>query len=116
MAKVTGILKIFRGSALLRTKKGSKFKPGGFKRDPVTGHKYYGTTDEAMPFELDCTLAHMTDTDVVEFSNIVDETIRIQTDTGQVYVVKDATTTEPCELSDGGDMSLKMTGSPAEKE
>ncbi len=116
MSQVTGIVKLFVDGKLLRSKPGAKLKVGGKKRDFVSGHRVYGFTEEVVPSELDCTLAHMADTDVVELSNLKDVTLRFETDTGQTYSVKDMATTEPCELASGGDLSLKMMGSPAEKE
>lgn len=116
MAKVTGIIKIYVNGRMLRTKPGAKFKPGGKTRTFESGHSVYGFHEEVVPSELDCTIVHMSDTDVVEMSNLTEQTVKVETDTGQTYVMPQAATTEPCELSSGGDMTLKMMGQPAEKE
>ena len=116
MAQVTGIIKIYVNGRMLRTKPGAKFNPGGKTRTFESGHSVYGYHEEVVPATLDCTLVHMADTDVVEMSNLTEQTLKVETDTGQTYVVAQAATTEPCELSSGGDMTLKMSGQPAEKE
>ncbi len=116
MSQVTGIIKIYVNGKMLRTKPGAKLKMGGKKREMQSGHSVYGFTEEVVPSELDCTIAHMSDTDCVEMSGLTEQTLKVETDTGHTYLVKDACTTEPCELASGGDMSLKMMGQPAVKQ
>lgn len=116
MAQVTGICKLFVDGQLIRTKPGAKLNVGGVKRDAIVGHSVYGFSEEPVASTLDATVAHMGDTDVVELSTLTGQTLRFETDTGQVYTIKQAWTSEPCELSSGGDMSLKMMGEPAVKE
>ncbi len=113
MGQVTGVVKIFVNGALLRSKPGAKLKVGGKKREMVSGHSVYGHSEEFMPSELDCTLAHMGDTDAIELSEMTDQVVRFETDSGQTYLLDGMVTTEPCELSSGGDLSLKMAGQPA---
>lgn len=116
MAQVTGVVKLYVDGKLLRSKPGAKLKVGGKKREMVTGHSVYGYTEEVVASELDATISHMSDTDVVEMSGLTDQTLRFETDSGQTYTVTNAVTMEPCELSSGGDMTLKMSGQPAIKE
>lgn len=116
MAQVTGIVKVYVDGKMLRSKPGAKLKLGGMKRDAVVGHSVYGYSEEPVASELDATLAHMSDTDVRELSDISDATLRFETDTGDIYSVANAWTSEPCELSGGGDVSLKMMGQPAVRE
>ncbi len=116
MSQVTGICKLYVDGKMIRTKPGAKLKVGGKKRDAVVGHSVYGFVEEPVAAELDATVAHMSDTDVVEMSNLTGQTLRFETDTGQTYSIKDAWTSEPCELASGGDMTLKMMGQPAVKE
>jgi hypothetical protein len=113
MAQVTGIVKIYVNGALYRSKPGAKLKTGGKKREAVTGHSVYGFTEEVEAAELDATLAHMADTNVPNINAIVGATLRFETDTGQTLMVANAFTSEPCEISSGGDLSLKMMGDPA---
>lgn len=116
MAQVTGILKLYIDGKMMRTKPGAKFKVGGKKREAVSGHSVYGFAEEVVHSELDCTIAHMSDTDAVAISGYIEQTLKVETDTGQTYIVKNAWVSEPCELSSGGDMSLKMMGEPAIKQ
>lgn len=116
MAQVTGIVKIYVNGKLYRSKEGAKLKTGGKKREAVSGHAVYGFSETVEPSELDATLAHMADTDVIEINDMTDATLRFETDTGQTLMVPNAFTAEPCELSSGGDLSLKMMGEPAIEE
>jgi hypothetical protein len=116
MAQVTGIVKLYVNGKMLRSKPGAKLKVGGMKRDAVVGHSVYGYVEEPVASELDATLAHMSDTDARELSDLTEQTLRFETDTGQTYTVNGAWTSEPCELSGGGDLTLKMMGPPAIKE
>ena len=113
MAKVTGIVKIYVNGKLLRSKEGAALKTGGMEREGVNGHSHYGYTENLVNAELDCTLAHTADTDVIEANDFVGATLKFETDTGQVLVVTNAFTSEPCEVKQGGDMSLKMMGDRA---
>jgi len=114
--QVTGIVKIDIDGKLLRSKPGAKLKVGGKKRDAVVGHEVYGFVEEPVAAELDCTIAHMSSDDAVDMSKKTGATVRFECDTGQVYNIRNAWVSEPCEVAAGGDMSLKMMGPPAEKE
>lgn len=116
MAQVTGIVKVYVNGKLFRSKPGAKLKTGGMKREAVVGHSVYGYTEEPEPSELDATIAHMADSDIPEMNDFVDATLRFETDTGVVLTIANAFTTEPCELSSGGDLTLKMMGEPATQE
>lgn len=116
MAQVTGIVKIYVNGKLHRSKDGAKLKTGGKKREMVVGHSVYGFTEKVEASELDCTLVHMSDTDIVEINGYKDASLRFETDTGVTYLITNACTTDPCELAGGGDLSLKMMGDPATPE
>lgn len=116
MAQVTGIVKIFIDGQLKRSKPGAKLKVGGPKREAHMGHAYYGTSEELVPSELDCTLVHMADDDAVALSNLRNQTVRFECDTGPVYLIEGMDTAEPCEVQAGGEMPLKMIGPPAVKQ
>ena len=115
MAQVTGILKVFVDGKKYRVKDGS-LDMGGVMRTPSEGGAVYGYVETVKASELDVTLAHMVDTDVVAFNSLTNSTLRVETDTGQVYTVQGAWMAEPCKLQWGGDLPLKMNGPPAEKE
>lgn len=115
MAQVTGILKVFVDGKKFRVKDGS-LMTGGITRTPVKGGSVYGYTEEVTESTLDVTLAHMADTDIVALNALTNSTLRVETDTGQVYTVQGAWTTEPLEVKWGGDLPFKMNGQPAVKE
>lgn len=117
MPKVTGVVKVHVNGKLHRSKPGAKLKTGGMKREAVYANGIVcGFTEEPEAAELDCTLVHMSDTDVIELNNATDATLRFETDVGITYLVPNAFTSEPCEVSGGGDCSLKMMGQAAVEE
>lgn len=116
MAQVTGIVKIYLDGQLLRSQPGATLNMGGVKRTAKSGHSVYGYSEEIVESTLDATLVDMADTDAIKLSAIKDATLRFETDTGNVYTVKGAWTSEPCQVSSGGDLPLKMAGQPAIKE
>lgn len=116
MAKVTGIVKIYVNGKLYRSKEGASLKTGGKMREEVVGHSVYGYSEKVAAAELDATIAHMADSDIPEMNDLVDATLRFETDTGKTLMVANAFTSEPCELKSGGDLSLKMKGDPAIEE
>lgn len=115
MAQVTGILKVYVDGQKFRVKDGS-LETGGKARDAVEGGDVYGYTESVKASTLDVTLAHMSDTDLTVLNGLTNSTLRVETDTGQVYTVQQAWTSEPLKLQWGGDLQLKMQGKPAEKE
>jgi len=113
--QVTGIAYVSVNGAMLRSKEGAKLKVGGMERVAVVSNgKVIGYTEKAVPAEIDCTVAHTADTDLLAMSKFKDATVTFETDTGKTYTIPKAFTTEPCELSGGsGDVSLKMQGQAA---
>jgi hypothetical protein len=116
MGQVTGVVKIHVNGALYRSKPGAKLKTGGKKREAVTGFQVYGFSESVEAAELDCTLAHMSDTDIEEINDLRNASLKFETDTGVSLLVTNAFTSEPCELASGGDLTLKMMGDPATQE
>lgn len=115
MSQVSGILKVYVDGKKFRVKDGS-LSTGGITRTVSKGGAVYGYTEEVTESELDVTLVHMADTDVVALGTLTNSTLRVETDTGQVYTVQGAWTAEPLKLQWGGDLALKMNGQPAVKE
>lgn len=115
--QVTGICSVKVNGKLLRTKEGAKLKLGGMERTPIMANgRVAGYAEKAVPAELEATLAHAADTDVLEIGGWVDATLIFETDTNKKYLVKNAFTTETLELTAGeGDLSLKMAGEAAEE-
>lgn len=113
MAQVTGIITLTIAQKRMRVKSGAKFSPGGKKRTTVSADEVVGFSEEPAPSSIDCTLVHMSDSDIAEASNWKDVEVLVETDTGLKYTIPQAWTMEPCQLTGGGDMSLKMEGKPA---
>lgn len=113
-SQVTGICIIKVNGKILRSKEGAKIKLGGKERTAVTGHSVYGYSEKVVPAEIEATIADTRDTDLREMSDWVGARVLFETDTGKTYLVTNAFTTEPVELTGGeGDATLKMMGDPA---
>jgi hypothetical protein len=117
MAKVTGIVKVYLNGQLQRSKEGAKLVTGGFERTMVTGHSVYGYSEKTAPSQIEFTLAHMADTDIAALNNMVDATVRFETDVGLTYLCTGMVTTKPVELTGGeGDVAVEMMGDAAVEE
>jgi hypothetical protein len=117
MAKVTGIIKIYVNGSLYRVKKdSSSMDMGGYENTPVCGHEYYGSTSTFKPGTVECRLVHMSDTDLEEVDNISGANVRFETDTGKTYLMRNADRAETVKLEAGGEVPLKLHGSPIVEE
>lgn len=112
--KVTGIVTIRVDGKTLRSKKGASINFGGKKRTGIVAGEFLLYGEENAFAEVDCTVAHTADTDVLQMADFTDATLIFETDTGKQYIVKNAFTSEPPVLTGGeGDLTLKMMGDPA---
>jgi len=117
MAQVTGIVKVYVNGTMQRSKEGAKLMLGGKERTAQTGHSVYGYSEKVVPATVEFTLAHTADTDLPALNKLVDATVKFETDTGISYLVNNAFTTKPPELTGGeGDVAMEMQGDPAEQE
>lgn len=117
MAQVTGIVKVYVNGSLQRSKEGAKLILGGFERTAQVGYAVYGYSEKVAPAQVEFTLAHTADTDLVELSELVDATVKFETDTGASYLIANAFVTKPPELTGGeGDVAMEMQGDPAVEE
>lgn len=115
--KVTGIVKIFVNGALQRSKEGASLVLGGKERTAQTGHSVYGYSEKVVPSEVEFTLAHTADSDIIALNETVDATFRFETDTGVTFLVTNAFVTTPLKLTGGeGDVEVAMQGDPAVAE
>lgn len=116
MAQLTGIGKIKIDGQLLQTMPGARISLGGFINKAKTGHKVYGSCQEVVPSEVECTIAHSAALDDEALRNATNVTILFETDTGVTYQVSSAFVTSLPELTDGeGEMTVTFQGPPAEK-
>lgn len=114
MAQVTGIIFAHVNGKLLRVKEGAKLNTGGKERTAQTGHKVYGYSEKIVPAQFEGTIAHTADTDIDEMNGYVGATVTFECDSGVSYLMANAFTTKPCELTGGdGDLTLEMQGDPA---
>ena len=115
MAQVTGIVFVKVNGALLRSKEGAKLMLGGKERTAQVGHKLYGYSEKVVPATVEFTLAHVVADDLEGLQDTVDGTVEFETDTGDNYIVANAFSTKPAELTGGeGDVALEFQGDPAE--
>ena len=113
MAKVTGIVTIEVDGETLESEAGATISIGGVTREAViteTGNVFGMETQ--VPGTIECSILHVTNTDLVRLASLTDVTINFKCDTGQVYTVADGFLTEPPSLS-GGKASLKFAGKAA---
>jgi hypothetical protein len=115
MAQVTGIVYLKIDGALQRSKEGAKLSLGGKERTPQVGHSVYGYSEKVVPATLEFTLAHVGGDDLIGLSNKIESTLEFETDTGDIYMVRNAFCTKPAEITGGeGDVSFEFAGDPAE--
>lgn len=92
------------------------FNPGGVARSPEThGGKTYFTGEE-VPATIKATLLHNKDADIIAMGNIEGATVLVEANTGQKWIVRNASTTSPLEADlGGGKAPFEMFGDPADK-
>jgi hypothetical protein len=113
--KLTGIVTIKVDGEIMRSKEGAKLSLGGKERTAQTGNKVYGFTEKLVPSMCEFTLAHAGGDDLIGLQNSVDTTLEFETDTGDTYMIRDAFSTKPAELTGGeGDVAMEFSGQPAE--
>lgn len=117
MPKVAGIFKVYINGELQRTKEGVKLTLGGVERTMQVGHKVYGPSEKTLPSQLEFTLAHTNDDDLVALNTLENATVRVETDINKSYLCTGMYTTKPIELTGGeGDAAVEMMGDPAIEE
>jgi len=116
MAKATGIVTIELDGETLESETGATISIGGVTREALiteTGNVYAMTTQ--VPATIECSVMHLTGTDLTTLANIEDGVLNFKCDTGQVYTITNAFLTEPPSLS-GGKVPLKWAGKAAVKQ
>lgn len=108
--QITGKAIIRLNGAEIRSLDDATLNPGGVNREAVVGAgKVYGYKEETTAPEMECSIAHARDTDIVELSAITDTTILFETDTGARYTLREAWVSEPASLkTSDGTVSLKF--------
>lgn len=115
MAKVANkIILNVPGIGRVESLPGGSFNPGGYNRNPVvtdTDAVHY--SEETAPATLSFKLPNRPGY-LEAVRDLADVNVNVQDDHGQSWIVTDAFTTKPSELS-GGEISVEMTGNPADK-
>lgn len=105
-------------SKLLDSMPGAKLDLGGETREPVIGdNKILGYATKIKPSTLECEVALTQGTKLADLAGITNATLTYEADTGQTYSIRNAFLTEPPQVSagDGGKVSLKFAGDPAQE-
>lgn len=108
--QITGKAIIRVNGSEIRSLDDATLNPGGVNREAVAGSgKVYGYKEETTAPEVECSIAHTKNTDIVELSAIVDATLIFETDTGDKYTLREAWVSEPASLkTSDGTVSLKF--------
>lgn len=115
MAKVAKkILLSVPGIGRVESLPGGSFNPGGTNRNTIkteTGNVHYDeeTMESSLSFKLPNLPGYL---DAVR--DLAGVNVNVQDDNGQSWIISDAFTTRPSELS-GGEISVEMNGNPADK-
>lgn len=115
MAKKTGRVTIKLDGAPLVSKPGASLQIGGVQREPDTSDQgqvfYKETIVHAM---VNATMIHTSETDLLALRDFAGGTLNFECDTGVVYVIDGAFTTELGDLSNG-EVDISLAGLPAEQ-
>ncbi|SIS87858.1 phage tail tube protein [Neptunomonas antarctica] len=115
MAKVAKkILITVPGIGRVESLPGGSFNPGGNSRAAVvTESDRVHYSEETAPATLSFRLPNLPDT-FDQVRDMAGVNVNVQDDSGQSWIVTDAFTTTPASLSNG-EISVEMSGNPAEK-
>lgn len=113
--QVTGRVFVSLNGARLASKEGAKLGFGGVDREAVHGDGgVLGYSEKtAVPF-IECTIAHKGDTSLKDLSAITDASITFESDTGKVYILRNAWSAKSIEL-DKGEVALRFEGMSCEE-
>jgi hypothetical protein len=113
--KTWGVTRITVNGRLLDTAPKPTFRPGGVERTEVEADNSAGRFNEKpVSSMLDCKVLATAGLSLKELQGFDDETVVIELDTGQTYVMSHAWTSEAVEATDGS-VTLKMMGPEAEE-
>lgn len=117
MGQVTGIVYVSVNGKRLRSKEGASLDIGGKERTAiVAAGRVTGYSEKVVPSVLSCTLAHTSDTDLLDIGATVDATATFETDTGLTYIMAGVFCTKPPKVTGGeGDVEVEFSGEPAEE-
>lgn len=113
MAKIFGRAFIrVNGMTLAGMPGSSKLDPGGVERSPVVGEAgFLGYTEKPVHAEIECDIAIDANTDIDALNKTVDASVTFECDSGQVYVMRNASLAMPVKPQSGdGKANVKFIG------
>lgn len=113
--QVTGKVHISVNGKRLASKEGGKLGFGTVEREAVLGDSgVLGYSEKPTTPYIECTIAHKGDTSLKEFQDITDASITFESDTGKVYMLRNAWNAKAIEM-DRGEVALRFEGMSAEE-
>jgi hypothetical protein len=116
MASVTGRVTFEVDGEVLESEAGATLNVGGVNREAIiteTGRVF--AMESSVPATAECTILHLTTTDLVALAALTDVTINFKCDNGPIYTIGHAFLTEPPSLV-SGKASLKWAGQAAKTQ
>lgn len=113
--RVTGRVFISVNGARLRSKEGAKLMLGGAEREAVVGDdSIHGFTEKLAVPGIECTISHLADTELKALADLTDASVQFETDSGPIYVLRNAWLAKPLEMSKG-EVQLVFNGQSVEE-
>lgn len=103
----------------VRSEPGATCDIGGVTRTTIVGDNGIdGFAETPKQSVVECSISVGAGESVAQYREISDTTITFECDTGQTYVIRNAWLTEPPVITgqEGGKVSLKFEGPPAEEQ
>mgnify|MGYP002622692294 CR=1 FL=1 len=116
--QVTGRAFIKHNGQLFRSQNGAKLMYGNNERTTVIGDNgVHGFTEKPGEPKIECTVSHTAETSLEELAAITDASITFETDTGKVYIVRNAWLANSLELTanENGELPLEFAGMSCEE-
>jgi hypothetical protein len=99
--QITGKATIRVDGRTYQTLDGATLSLGGQTRTTVKGDVVHGYKEEVMEPTLECKVSHTSDISLIAMSAVTAATVEFETDTGVIFILRDAWCAEPASLSDG---------------
>lgn len=116
--KKTGRAFIKINGEMLGSVPGAKLSLGNMERSTVMGDSGpLGYTEKYSEPAIECAISHDGDTDLTALGKITGASVTFETDTGRVYILRDAWLKNAIELtaSESGEVSLQFAGLSCEE-
>ncbi|MGE0487315.1 MAG: phage tail tube protein [Gammaproteobacteria bacterium] len=117
MAQLTGRCSVKINGQLIRSKPGAKLNLGGVTREAVLGDNGVdGFVQKTAAPYIEGTFTHGRDTDLQALHDLEDGSVSFETDTGKGYILRNAWSANPPELTSGeGEVTFRFEGVTCEE-